>query len=168
MAALTLVQPWNTLYSFSPFIKMEHKSQKSSPSQSEQSGCGAAAHQSLGRSLWLTPAPHSLQAEFGRPVNCYVAATTNTRYYLDCCYDLGSPGAWFLLDVLPAFLPPGKEASRQLVWPHFKSLPTPTPSLSRLQTEQQPSPQYPPPWFIGPWPRCVSRAAQHNPVPSLS
>lgn len=121
---------------FSSFIKLEHKSQRCSPSQSEQRGCGAVAIRGGGGPRG-SPASHSLQAEFRRPVNPqntypsglgYVAAPKNTRCHHHYCYDLASPGACFLLDALPALLPPGKEPLRQLVWPHFRSLPTPTQS----------------------------------------
>ena len=101
-------------------------------------GVWNSGHQSSGRSLWLIPASRSLQAEFRRPLNPqsmypsgldYVAATENTRYHVHYYDDdLASLGAWFPLEALPAFLPPGMEASRQWSGPVSRSLPTPTQS----------------------------------------
>lgn len=106
---------------------------KVQPKPVKEEGAWHGGHQSLGNILVppLPPllsslssgAPSSPQTTYQSGLD-YMAAT---RFSFHCSSNLASPDAWFPLNALPVFLSPGKEAWRQLVWPHFWPLPTPHP-----------------------------------------
>ncbi|XP_077603604.1 death-associated protein kinase 2 isoform X5 [Crocuta crocuta] len=58
---------------------------------------------------------------------------------------------------------------KAVVWPLFRSLPSPTQSTPRFWTEPQSSPQHPPPWLVLPWAslfrRGIVRATQRRTSP---